>query len=133
MARLLICTLLLLALSAMGCRDALVDAPLDPVDPIDTPTEPQTPTLFVKGPSTMTLGASARFKGEIVEGAASYAWRYEAYSSGEITGTSASDGTYDRLFTATATSPGLVVLVVQVLDRDGVLLAEATKLVTVEA
>lgn len=116
--------LLLAPALLLGCRDAIVDAPLDPGGaPV---TEPDPAQFYVKGPAALTVGTEAVYRAEIVLGASSYHWQL-AGSIDAVSGIVETLDGLNRLLHVTAVRHGAVTLVVQARDAEGRLMAVSHK------
>lgn len=115
--------LLLAPALLLGCRDAIVDAPLDPGAPV---TESDPAQFYVKGPAALTVGTEAVYRAEIVLGASSYHWQL-AGSIDAVSGIVETLDGLNRLLHVTAVRHGAVTLVVQARDAEGRLMAVSHK------
>ncbi len=111
-----------------GCRDALVDEPLQADPPAETPTS-QENSIYLKGPSALRIGATANYRAEPIEEAVRYEWSQTSINDGEVSGLS--DDPLLRLFDVTGVSSGTVRLYVQALDANDAVLGVGTKTVLV--
>ena len=70
--------LFLLGLFALaGCRDALVDEQFQPENPpsVDAPVEN---SIYVKGPSSLGIGATGNYRAQAVQGVVRYEWSQDS-------------------------------------------------------
>ncbi len=123
--------LLLAALCLIGCRDSLVDEPLDTAESPETEETGARP-IYLKGPETIILGDSREFRVEPIQEATRYSWEIHDSSSGRLSGHLEADNEgRDRIFLAEATRTGYVYLRVSVFD-DTSLIGVARKAVRID-
>lgn len=111
-----------------GCRDALVDEPLQAEPPPSEPTA-QENAIYLKGPAALQIGATGNYRAEPVEGAVRYDWAQTSINNGEVSGVSTDPRL--RLFELTGVSSGTVRLSVQALDAENHVIGIGTKTVLV--
>lgn len=121
--------LLLLSLFALaGCRDALVDEQFQPENPpsVDAPVEN---SIYVKGPSSLGIGATGNFRAQSFPDAVRYEWSQDSNDRGQVSG-EPSDPTL-RLFELTGVRSGTVRITVLALDVNNTILAVGTRSISV--
>lgn len=122
--------LLLLAVmfGFLGCRDALVDEPLQPgaqTPPADSSTQN---TIYLKGPEELQVDETRNYRAEPLQGAVEYRWSMVG-GLGGVTGVT-SDPLL-RVYDITGVSAGIVQLSVRAYGEDDEVLGVGSKTVTV--
>lgn len=121
--------LLLIGLIALvGCRDTLVDEPIQPDTPPTAPTQTARP-IYIKGPGVLGVGIAGDFYAERLLEAVRYDWSQDSVDRGQVSG-SPNDAS-QRRFELTGVRSGTVRVTVLALDASNRVIGRGTRTISV--